>query len=61
MPMHPSRENKWPYLVSEGYEVMSPETWDYNCIAFAADFKRNGGGLMQTEMRSGQLAGGKKH
>src|SRR5437588_10140287 len=32
-----SRERKWPYLRSEGYEVKSVETWDYNCIAFAAD------------------------
>src|SRR5437868_2913200 len=37
MRMHPSREGKWPYLLSEGYEVVSIETWDYNCIAFAAD------------------------
>jgi hypothetical protein len=33
----PERENKWPYLFSEGYKVTSIETWDYNCIAFAAD------------------------
>jgi hypothetical protein len=35
--LSPDRENKWPYLLSEGYDVKSIETWDYNCIAFAAD------------------------
>jgi hypothetical protein len=37
MRLHPAREQKWPYLLSEGYSVASIETWDYNCIAFAAD------------------------
>jgi hypothetical protein len=35
--LSPNRENKWPYLFSEGYEVTSIETFEYNCIAFAAD------------------------
>lgn len=39
MRLHPARENKWPYLLSEGYSVESVETWDYNCIAFAADIQ----------------------
>jgi hypothetical protein len=30
-------ENKWPYLLSEGYDVKSVATPNYNCIAFAAD------------------------
>jgi len=30
------KEALWPYLVSEGYQVTSGATWDYNCIAFAA-------------------------
>jgi hypothetical protein len=37
MRLHPWKEGKWPYLLSEGYEIKSPETWDYNCIAYAAD------------------------
>ena len=32
----PDRENRWPHLLSEGYEVTSKDTPDYNCIAFAA-------------------------
>jgi hypothetical protein len=35
--LHSYKEGKWPYLFSEGYDVTSIETWDYNCIAFAAD------------------------
>jgi hypothetical protein len=35
----PKKENCWPYLYAEGYEVTSIETWDYNCIAFAADIQ----------------------
>lgn len=31
------KEDKWPYLASEGYDVKSHATWQYNCIAFAAD------------------------
>jgi hypothetical protein len=34
--LHSYRESKWPYLLSEGYDVTSVETWDYNCIAFVA-------------------------
>jgi hypothetical protein len=30
------KEGRWPYLFSEGYQVASQPTWDYNCIAFAA-------------------------
>jgi hypothetical protein len=30
------KEECWPYLVSEGYEVRSIATRTYNCIAFAA-------------------------
>jgi hypothetical protein len=37
MRLHQSKENKWPFLCSEGYDAVSPETWSYNCIAFAAD------------------------
>jgi hypothetical protein len=37
MRLPPSKENKWPFLHSEGYDAVSPQTWDYNCIAFAAD------------------------
>jgi hypothetical protein len=35
IPYH--QEKNWPYLSSEGYEKTSQATWDYNCIAFAAD------------------------
>jgi len=35
LPIH--IESRWPYLFSEGYEVTSSATFDYNCIAFAAD------------------------
>jgi len=35
--LSPQKENNWPYLLLEGYEVKSIDTWDYNCIAFAAD------------------------
>jgi hypothetical protein len=31
------KESKWPFLASEGYVATSEATWDYNCIAFAAD------------------------
>lgn len=34
--LSPYRESKWPNLASEGYDATSPETHDYNCIAFAA-------------------------
>jgi hypothetical protein len=37
MPLPIWKESRWPYLLSEGYNVISVETWDYNCIAFAAD------------------------
>ena len=37
MPIHPARERTFPLLKKEGYKRTSPETWDYNCIAFAAD------------------------
>ncbi len=37
MRLAPYREGKWPFLYSEGYDAISLETWDYNCIAFAAD------------------------
>lgn len=37
MRLLPHIETKWPYLLSEGYEVTSIATWSYNCIAFAAD------------------------
>ena len=33
------KEKCWPYLVSEGYIVSSEATWNYNCIAFAADIE----------------------
>ena len=39
MRLSQDRERRWPYLVSEGYTVKSRETWDYNCIAFAADIE----------------------
>jgi len=32
----PNKEALWPHLRSEGYAVKSPQTWSYNCIAFAA-------------------------
>lgn len=35
--LSPPLEAKWPYLLSEGYTVISKATSDYNCIAFAAD------------------------
>ena len=31
------KEVKFPRLAAEGYLVTSPATYDYNCIAFAAD------------------------
>jgi hypothetical protein len=34
--LHPYREGKWPHITTEGYDTKSPETYDYNCIAFAA-------------------------
>jgi len=37
MRLHPDRESKWPHLAFEGYDGTSDETWEYNCIAFAAD------------------------
>lgn len=39
MRLPPRRENKWPFLLSEGYSVESVETWDYNCIAYAVDIQ----------------------
>ena len=39
MRLPPSKENNWPFLYSEGYDAVSKETWDYNCIAFAADIE----------------------
>ena len=35
LPHH--KESKWPHLASEGYSKESVETWNYNCIGFAAD------------------------
>jgi len=31
----------YPRLAAEGYDKTSCETWDYNCIAWAADDKQN--------------------
>jgi hypothetical protein len=33
----PNRENAFPLLFLAGYDVKSPRSWTYNCIAFAAD------------------------
>lgn len=37
MPLSADKEEKFPRLAAEGYLVTSPATYDYNCIAFAAD------------------------
>jgi len=37
--LSPDKERCWPNLVAEGYSVVSEETWQYNCIAFAADIQ----------------------
>ena len=37
MRLSPEKEQLFPLLKLDGYEVTSPETFDYNCIAFAAN------------------------
>jgi hypothetical protein len=39
--LSPKKEQAFPLLVQQGYEVKSDETWDYNCIAFAADVEND--------------------
>jgi hypothetical protein len=37
----PNREQAFPLLAQQGYQVKSEATWDYNCIAFAADIQND--------------------
>lgn len=41
MPLPADKEGSFPRLASEGYVVTSPSTFEYNCIAFAADDHEN--------------------